>query len=273
MGKKTTARRLASEILGVPEEKLDINPDFYHVARQEDEKTGKLKKDIGIDQARQAKEWLSRMSWFGNYRIVIIDEAECLSEKASNALLKILEEAGGKTVFFLLTSDDNSLLPTIRSRCQTFYFPLVSEDEIFRGMISLGFEEEKAKKAARLSWGRPGRAISMLENEDLMRENEDEARRWEKLSGQPFYKQSEIVGDLFGDKKDGVRTRDKLQKALDVWVMFWRDKMLEKASGRESGKFSMLEICKIIDRLRAAGKLLEQNVNSQLIVEHLLLNI
>ena len=94
VGKKTVARYLATQILKVSDKQLNTHPDFYYLCRQIDEKTEKIKKDIGIAQARQIKEKLGRKSWFGGYQVIIIDEAELLNEESANALLKSLEEAG-----------------------------------------------------------------------------------------------------------------------------------------------------------------------------------
>ena len=107
MGKKTVARYLATQLLKIQDKQLDTHPDFYYICRQIDEKTEKIKKDIGIAQIRQIKEKLGRKSWFGGYQIIVIDEAELLNEESGNALLKSLEEAGAQRVFFLLTPPDS----------------------------------------------------------------------------------------------------------------------------------------------------------------------
>ena len=96
VGKKTIAHHLAAKILNIQENKLDTYPDFYYLSRQIDEKTGKLKKEISIAQARQIKDRLGSKAWFGGYQVIIIDEAELLNEESGNALLKLLEEAGAK---------------------------------------------------------------------------------------------------------------------------------------------------------------------------------
>ena len=72
---------------------------------------------IKIDKIRELREALSLQSWRGR-RIVVMEEAHTLNPQAANALLKSLEEPPEATFFFLLTTHERSLMPTIRSRSQ-----------------------------------------------------------------------------------------------------------------------------------------------------------
>ena len=228
VGKKTVAKYLAAKILKINEKQLDTHPDFYYICRQVDEKTEKTKKDIGIAQIRQIKEKLGRKSWFGGYQVIIIDEAELLNEESGNALLKSLEEAGTQRVFFLLTTDDNEMLPTIRSRCQMLYFSLVSSAVIETGLKELGFSSALCAEAAKLAWGRPGRAV-MLATDDKLRDSFNlEVARWQKIEGAPYYQKIKAVEDLFNEKTDSLRVSEKLAGALQTWTVLWREKMIEK---------------------------------------------
>ena len=98
MGKRKIAQFVASQLLGVSEDKLTTHPDYYYLARLSDEKLASLK-DISIGQAREMRGRLQNRSWLGGYQITIIDEAELLNEESGNALLKILEEPGERNVF------------------------------------------------------------------------------------------------------------------------------------------------------------------------------
>jgi len=277
VGKRTVARNICSKLLKVEEPKLDLYPDFCYIARQEDEKTGKLKKDISISQARQIKDKVGRRAWMGEYQTVILDEAELLNEEAANALLKILEETKGQCMFFLLTVDDSALLPTIRSRCQMFYFPLVGKEEIKSSLVKMGYSEAVAEEAAKFSWGRPGRAVELAFDDDLRKSYNQEIERWTKIIPSPFFKKMELVDDFFGDKMDAVRGRDKIQRALDIWIMIWRDVMLDKMQNSSAtpaiGKIdlSAADISSLIDDLHNAQILLGRNINPKLLIEQILL--
>ncbi len=272
-GKKTAARYLAAQILKINEQQLDTHPDFYYVSRQIDEKIEKLKKDIGIAQARQIKEKLGRKSWFGGYQVIIIDEAELLNEESGNALLKILEEAGKQRVFFLLTTDDNELLPTIRSRCQLFYFSLVNAKIIEAGLVKLGYAIALAAEAAKLSWGRPGRGVTLAANDELRQNFNAEIERWQKIEGAPFYKKIKAVEDLFNEKTDNLRTSEKLSGALETWTVLWREKILDKMDNPHKNNPSLLEMAGLIDNFKKARILLAQNINPRLIIEQILLSV
>lgn len=88
------------------------------------------KKVIRVDEVRSLSATLNRTSHAGRGFVVIIRLVEQMNHEAHNALLKLLEEPPSNT-YFLLISEQIALLPqTIRSRCQTCYFPLVSTKSV-----------------------------------------------------------------------------------------------------------------------------------------------
>jgi len=84
----------------------------------------------GIDQIRDLREQVRVMPARGNKKVYIIDEAHMLTQEASNALLKTLEEPPESVVFILATTELERLLPTIVSRCQRYGFRRLSDGEI-----------------------------------------------------------------------------------------------------------------------------------------------
>ena len=84
----------------------------------------------GVDNIRELIEESRYRPQHGNYKVYIIDEVHMLSNSAFNALLKTLEEPTGNTIFILATTDVNKVPPTILSRCQTYNFKLLTEQEI-----------------------------------------------------------------------------------------------------------------------------------------------
>lgn len=84
----------------------------------------------GIDQIRDLREQVRVMPAQGTKKVYIIDEAHMLTQEASNALLKTLEEPPESVVFILATTELERLLPTIVSRCQRYGFRRLSEGEI-----------------------------------------------------------------------------------------------------------------------------------------------
>lgn len=279
VGKRTVARQIAADLLDVPLAQLETHPDFYAVERLEDEKTGKLKKELAVSQAREIRSRLQRTSWSGGYQVTIINEAELLNDESANALLKILEEPGSKSILFLLTEDEGKLLSTIRSRSQLFYFSLVPEASLAKGLEEQGVAPEKARELATLAWGRPGRALSMVQNPERTLWQLGEISRFHKLIDQPFYLKLKIIDELFGSKdsedRDSQRQRDHLQQILDIWIGLWRE-VLRVRAGMEATShvavsFPERKVAGILDQLFEAKILLRQNIHPRLLVEQIIL--
>jgi DNA polymerase-3 subunit gamma/tau len=76
----------------------------------------------GIDDVREIRERVVLQPVEGRYKVYILDEAHQLTDAAFNALLKLIEEPPPHLVFVFCTTDLGKMLPTVRSRCQTFVF-------------------------------------------------------------------------------------------------------------------------------------------------------
>jgi DNA polymerase III subunit gamma/tau len=76
----------------------------------------------GIDDVREIRERVVLQPVEGRYKIYILDEAHQLTDAAFNALLKLIEEPPPHLLFIFCTTDLSKMLPTVRSRCQTFSF-------------------------------------------------------------------------------------------------------------------------------------------------------
>jgi len=101
------------------------HPDFY-VLRPEKEG-----KQILVEEVRQLISFMSKSSARSGRRLIIIDECQQMNASAANALLKFLEEPGEHVHLFLISSEWNTLLPTIRSRCQKLSFSVPTESQSF----------------------------------------------------------------------------------------------------------------------------------------------
>jgi DNA polymerase-3 subunit gamma/tau len=84
----------------------------------------------GIDQIRELREMVRYAPASSRYKIVILDEAHQLTDEASNALLKTLEEPPERVVFILATTRAEDLVETIKSRAQLFQFRALTFQEI-----------------------------------------------------------------------------------------------------------------------------------------------
>ena len=90
----------------------------------------------GIDEIRDIREKVNFSPVQGGRKVYIIDEAHMLTDAASNAFLKTLEEPPGHVIFILCTTEAHKILPTIISRCQRFDFRRISS-----GLINTRLEE------------------------------------------------------------------------------------------------------------------------------------
>jgi DNA polymerase-3 subunit gamma/tau len=76
----------------------------------------------GIDDIREIRDRVVLQPAEGRYKVYILDEAHQLTDAAWNALLKLIEEPPPHLVFVFCTTELSKVLPTVRSRCQTFVF-------------------------------------------------------------------------------------------------------------------------------------------------------
>lgn len=266
VGKRTLANELAAKILGTAIGNLSTNPDYVYVERLEDEKTGKKKKEISAEQIRQVREKFYNSSWLNGYKVIVLDEAELLNEESANAFLKILEEPPAKSIIFILTENDNLLLPTIRSRCQCLELSAVSDTEMSEFLKSLNCHDGQAQEIIKLAWGRPGKAKELFEDNEKYSQNFEEQRRFEKILKSPIYERWALMEDVLSEKGGLIKTKEKLEPILESWIMFWRELMItDLVNGKKYQQN--------IDQTNKTKNLLSANVNSKLAIEQLLTNI
>ncbi len=152
---------------------LGTHGDFKSITRELNEKTGKLRTEISVDQIRGSREfvglneWLNLTSQLGVAQVVIIRNAHELNRNAANALLKTLEEPLQNRYIFLVTDKPQRLPATIHSRCQRTEMPVPTRAQALQYLLDAGISADKAIKALTLSDDNPGKAQQMLENGDL----------------------------------------------------------------------------------------------------------
>ena len=123
---------------------------------------------IGIDAVRDIINSAHLRPYEGRTRVFIITEADLLTRDAANALLKVLEEPPDDVVLILVGNSADNLLPTVRSRCQTFNFRPLPVNEVARILQEeRGVSAEQADVLARLSRGCIGWAVAASEDDAL----------------------------------------------------------------------------------------------------------
>lgn len=115
---------------------------------------------VRLEQIRDIARFLSRPPLEADRAVVVIESAELIAEAAANGLLKTLEEPGQATLV-LLAPDQQTLLPTLISRCQTIPFRRLSPSDMAQVLISIGHQEIlDHPEVLSLAQGSPGGAIA-----------------------------------------------------------------------------------------------------------------
>lgn len=167
----TAARELVAEP-GVPQPAGD-HPDIIVLTygpkddkgekAQAEGKPFDLARSIRIKQIRAMQKRLITRPTLGARRAIIIDPADDLEKAAANALLKSLEEPPVGTFFLLITHRPARLLPTIRSRCRTLRFQLLSDGQMATMLEDAGLPPEPGAIAA--AGGSFGSALRFAEQD------------------------------------------------------------------------------------------------------------
>jgi DNA polymerase-3 subunit delta' len=124
---------------------------------------------IGVDEMRNIVQIASRRPATGRWQIVVIEDADRLTEGAANALLKVVEEPPPSTVFLLCAPsvDPEDIAITLRSRCRHVALVTPPVDAIAEVLISSdGLPEADARWAASVSGGHVGRARRLATDEE-----------------------------------------------------------------------------------------------------------
>ena len=122
--------------------------------------------EIRVDDAQEILKSLSLKSYEGGYKIMIVWMADKLNIAASNKLLKLLEEPPEKTVFILISENEEDIIQTIRSRCQVLNFNGLSEKAIAEALVfDYQTDQKTAYKIAHQAQGNYNKALHLLEED------------------------------------------------------------------------------------------------------------
>lgn len=132
---------------------------------------------ISIEEVRQLVQFAALGSSLGEYRIVIIEDADRMTERTSNVLLKALEEPQPKTVWILCAPSAADMLPTIRSRTRNVVLRLPSTEEVAQLLMQRdGVKEELALASSRQAQQHVGMARRLALSADARKRRMDTLR-------------------------------------------------------------------------------------------------
>jgi DNA polymerase-3 subunit delta' len=121
---------------------------------------------IGVDEAEAVVKKLQLKSYEGGFKVMIIWMAEKMNIAAANKLLKLIEEPPNKTVFLLITENEEQIINTIRSRCQALYFNALSEQDIANALVvNHQVKDNEAANIAHQAEGNFNKALHLMQND------------------------------------------------------------------------------------------------------------
>lgn len=146
VGKYSTARALSKYILcnGLKDDscrcdqcrQFPDHPDYLEIGTNEDE-------EIKVADIDRVDEFMTLLPFKSKYRVVLIDNADNLNLQAGNKLLKILEDSKPHTLFFLVSSFPEKLLPTVQSRTCPIEFKALQSEDVLEILKAQGMESSK----------------------------------------------------------------------------------------------------------------------------------
>ena len=252
------------------------HPDIIYITHEKPN-------SIGIEDIRtQLIEDVMIKPYCSSYKIYIVDEAEKLTLQAQNALLKTIEEPPAYAVIMLLTSNMDTFLPTITSRCVKLNLRPVQESMVKDYLMEkMNLPDYQAQMDAAFSQGNIGKARQMAESDDFNLMTEQALRILKKSKELELYEMVEMIKELSAEKQN-------IDEYLDLFAMWFRDVLFFKATKEVDGlmfkdqlnyikerakKSSYEGIEKIIDAIGTAKERLHANVNFDLVMELLFLTI
>ena len=204
-----------------------IFPDLYFIGLPLDD-NDKKKTEISITQIRDVIRVVSLPPYQGQFRVVVLEDADKLSLSAANALLKTMEEPPDNNVFVLLTSRAEAIPETIRSRCLLLEFTRTRPENITRLLFeNHQLTDDNASNISKFADGRPGLAVTCALNESIITERNAGFDILVNLLTANFQQRFEIAQSLsnrFGNN------RTEVYLLLDNWALLVHDLIMNKLS-------------------------------------------
>lgn len=256
---------------------MDRNqPDIIYVSHEKPN-------TIGVDDIRvQINNDIVIKPYSSRYKIYIVDEAEKMNPQAQNALLKTIEEPPAYAVILLLTTNADSFLQTILSRCITLNLKAVKENVIKEYLMKqYQIPDYQADVCAAFSQGNVGKAVQLASSENFNEMKNSVMQLVKRLDDIDLY-------EFGGAIKQIGEYKLQINDYFDLITIWFRDVLYMKATNdvnglifkdevydikRQAAKRSYQGIEKILEALDTAKVRLNANVNFDLTLELLLLTI
>lgn len=189
----------------------------------------KKKKQISVQQARDLIAKVGVYPRVAKQRVVIIDQAQYMTESTSNALLKTFEEPPTETIFVLIVPSSQKMLTTIRSRAQRIRFAPVSAEEIEHYLEERG--EPVRKDIIAFAQGCPGKVFRLLEGGyEEWKQAVELVFSWIRMPLIDMYAETKERLSSFSSNESHEKL-DFQNQLLDCMEIILRDILIWKATG------------------------------------------
>lgn len=223
------------------------HPDFFLVKPEDG-------KSIKIEQIRFLQEKIAEKPIISSRKVYIIDNADCMTKEAQNCLLKTLEEPPEYATIILISSNENKLLHTIRSRTTKIVFQHLSNVELRDCLVSQGLDVPNNENVFNLCGGSVGKAIKLQENFVSYKELDKLISMLTEKDVVELWKNSDIL----------YKSKDSIQELLEYMNIVFMDRLLQTQDP------VYIHVIEIIEQTK---KRLESNANFDMSIDYLLLQI
>lgn len=178
--------------------------------------------NIAVEEGRNIIQAISLKAYQAEYKVVIFWMPEYMNIAMANAILKVLEEPPAKTLFLLIASDYEKLLPTIISRCQLIHIPAFEKDDVKKYLLTKNLcDETMASRIMKIADGDMDKAVQLCSSY-----NHDELElfsKWMRLCfGRKYLEMVPFVDDI---SKIG---REKQKNLMLFGIQLLRDSLMQK---------------------------------------------
>lgn len=245
IGKSILARIFALKILN-----KDKDIDYVDIINYRPSKAS-----MGIDEVREIIEEVSKRPYEGDKKVIIIHEGSKLTVQAQNALLKTIEEPPQGVYIILLAESLETLLDTIKSRCQVYKLTPLNNRQMEMYINTLGrYSEEEIRASLAYGEGIPGKAERLLNDSNLSELREVIMSLLKDIN----YAKEDLVL-IYENKLENYKTEK--DEVLNLMASFIRDIIVAKEL---EDKNKIINIDKYNDIVEVANSLSYKKLNSML---------
>ena len=270
IGKNLFAKELGKILINI--DNTENSPDYITI-----EPTGS---SIKIAQIRELQSDII-IKPHSNYKIYVINNAQKMTVESQNALLKTLEEPPEYAIIILITNNKESLLPTIKSRCEIIKFLPISIMELKRYLMDRGIDEKRALLLANFSRGSIEKALELSESSDFTIMRDDIQSYIQHILDKNMI-------EILNIQTDMDKYKDKTIAVLDMMINYFRDMMMCMGNidkdmiingdritfiQNMSKKITYSQVSKVIDIIEETKRKMRSNCNFNVSIQVMALNI